>query len=102
VNHRAVAWLAWSLCWLTVVLIVCAVALAIPFDRTEAYRSLFRVGVVSYALVGGLIASRRTHNPVGWFLLGNAGCFALMEVAAEYARYGLLGAQAMAWLRSWL
>jgi hypothetical protein len=53
-------------------------------------------------LVGGLVTSRRPANPVGWFFLGSAGCFALTEVAAEYATYGLPGAQVMAWLLSWL
>jgi hypothetical protein len=110
VNHRAAAWLAWSLCWLTVAFVVCAVALAIIFDRTDAYYSTFRVDLVSCALVGGLIASRRTHNPVGWFFLTIAALLALQEFAREYATHALLPAdpgslplaQAMAWLLSWI
>jgi hypothetical protein len=109
VNHRAAAWLAWSLCWLTVTFVVCAVALAIIFDRTDAYYSTFRVDLVSCALVGGLIASRRTHNPVGWFFLTIAALLALQEFAREYATHALLPdhgslplAQAMAWLLSWI
>ncbi len=53
-------------------------------------------------MVGGLVASRRPANPVGWFFLGIGGCMAITVVAAEYATYGLAGAQAMAWLQSWL
>jgi len=53
-------------------------------------------------VVGGLVASRRPANPVGWVFLGIGGCMAITVVAAEYATYGLAGAQAMAWLQSWL
>jgi hypothetical protein len=99
-SHRA-AWLAWSVCGLTVVLIACAVALAL-LNRSEVRAVIFPLGVALSAVVGGLVASRRPANPVGWFFLGSGGCFAITLVAAEYATYGLSGAQAMAWLQSWL
>src|ERR687898_472263 len=60
------------------------------------------LGLTLSAVVGGLVASRRPGNPVGWFFLGSGGCFAITIVAAEYATYGLPGSQAMAWLSSWL
>jgi hypothetical protein len=100
VSHRA-AWLAWSACGLTVVLIACAVALAV-LSRSDVASVIFPLGLLVSAMVGGLVASRRPENPVGWIFLGSSGCFALTEVAAEYATYGLPGALAMAWLLSWL
>jgi hypothetical protein len=99
-SHRT-AWLAWSVCGLTVVLIACAVALAF-LNRSDEASVIFPLGLMVSAMVGGLIASRRPENPVGWFFLGSAGCFAITEVAAEYATYGLPGAWVMAWLLSWL
>jgi hypothetical protein len=99
-SHRT-AWLAWSVCGLTVVLIACAVALAF-LNRSDEASVIFPLGLMVSAMVGGLIASRRPENPVGWFFLGSAGCFAITEVAAEYATYGLPGAWMMAWLLSWL
>jgi hypothetical protein len=99
-SHRA-AWLAWSVCGLTVVLIACAVALAF-FNRSDVRAVILPLGLAVSAVVGGLVASRRPANPVGWFFLGSGGCFAITGVATEYATYGLAGAQAMAWLQSWL
>ena len=99
-SHRA-AWLAWSVCGLTVVLIACAVALAF-LNRSDVGVVIFPLALTLSAVVGGLVASRRPANPVGWFFLGSAGCFAITAIAAEYATYGLPGAQAMAWLQSWL
>ena len=100
-SHRAAAWVAWSVCGLTVVLIACAVALAF-LNRSDVASVIFPLGLTVSAMVGSLIASRRPANPVGWFFLGSAGCFAITEVAAEYATYGLPGAWVMAWLLSWL
>src|SRR5215217_461144 len=99
-SHRA-AWLAWSVCGLMVILVVCAVALAL-LNRSEVRAVVFPLGVTLSAVVGGLVVSRRPENPIGWFFLGIGGCFAITLVAAEYATYGLAGAQAMAWLQSWL
>ncbi len=99
---RAAGWLAWSICGVTVVLIACAVALAALNRSDVAAAAIFPLALTVSAMVGGLVASRRPENPVGWFFLGSAGCLALSEVADEYATYGLPGTLAMAWLMSWL
>ena len=99
---RAAGWLAWSICGVTVVLIACAVALAALNRSDVAAAAIFPLALTVSAMVGGLVASRRPKNPVGWFFLGSAGCLALSEVADEYATYGLPGTLAMAWLMSWL
>jgi hypothetical protein len=100
-NTRAAARLAWSVCALALALIVCAVVLAF-LNGPDVAAVIFPLALTASAVVGGLVASRRPENPIGWFFLGSAGCLALTEVAAEYATYGLPGAGAMAWLLSWL
>jgi hypothetical protein len=100
-SRRNAARLAWALCALAVALIACAVALAL-INRADAGSVILPLGLTVSAVVGGLVASRRPANPVGWFFLGSAGCFALSEVAEQYATYGLPGALAMAWLLSWV
>jgi hypothetical protein len=93
---------AWGGTALTLALAACAVALALLNGSDVTAAAIFPLALTVSAVVGGLVASRRPANPVGWLFLGSAGCFALSEVAAEYAAYGLTGAQAMAWLLSWL
>ncbi len=107
-SHRA-AWIAWSACMITGVLLAGAVTLAILSDRFSAYYGLLTVDVVLCALVGGLIGSRKQANAVGWILLAGAVCLALQEFAREYAAHGLLVdpgslplVQPMAWLLSWV
>jgi hypothetical protein len=94
--------LAWGVTALTLACIACAVVLAILNRSDVAAAAIFPLALTTSAVVGGLVASRLPANPVGWFFLGSAGCFAFSEVAAEYASYGLTGAPAMAWLLSWL
>jgi hypothetical protein len=77
------------------------VALA-ALNKSDVAAAIFPMALTVSAMVGGLVASRRPANPIGWFFLGSAGCLALAAVAAEYAAYGLPGALAMAWLLSWL
>jgi hypothetical protein len=95
------SWLAWSVSALALALIACAVALDV-LNSADVAAVSFPLALTAGAVVGGLVASRRPANPVGWFFLGSAGCLALAEVAAGYATYGLPAAQAMAWLLSWL
>ena len=102
------AWLAWSLCGLVLALIACAVALAVP-NRFGLWRLDFLIAVASAALVGALVASRQPRNPVGWFVLGHAFCFALGEFGRQYAIYGFITepgalpfARAMIWPTYWI
>ena len=106
-NVRA-AWLAWSLCGLTLALLACALALAV-LNRGDVQEVAFPLALTVSAVVGGLVASRRPKNPVGWFFLGSAVSFALVGVANGYVTYGLLtapdalpGARAISWFLSWL
>ena len=99
---------AWGLCGLVLVLIACAVVLAVP-NRYALWRVDFLVPVASAALVGALVASRQSRNPVGWFVLGHALCFSLGEFGRQYAIYGALTqpgslplARAMIWPTYWV
>jgi hypothetical protein len=105
---RTAAWLAWSLCGLTLTLITCANALIILISPTDVYSYMTPIGAAPYALVGGLIASRQPQNPVGWFLVGSAVIVALQDFMRHYVTYRLVTdsgslplAQVMAWLLSW-
>jgi len=67
------------------------------------------LALASSALVGGVVASRRPANPVGWFLLIFAVCIAVVVFTEAYAKYGLLTepgslplASVMAWPPQWL
>ena len=100
-SARAQARLAWSVCALALALIVCAIVLAF-LNSSDVAAVIFPLALTASAVVGGLVASRRPENPIGWFFLASAGCLALAELASEYATYGLPGAGAMAWLLSWL
>ena len=107
-SPRVAARLAWLVCWLSVALIASAVVLAV-LNGADVKEISFPLALTASALVGGLVASRRPENPIGWFFLGGAVCFAFVTFATGYATYGSLnapgalpGALAMAWLLSWV
>ena len=110
--------LAWSLCLLCVALAVASLILALLNGRTlgEIFSALggpsiaaFLTWVVSYSVVGALIASHRPENPIGWIFLAEGFCYGLLSAADEYAVYALLtnpgalplGAEA-SWLGQWI
>jgi len=104
-GSRALPRVAWLLCGLALALIACGAAfLVLTGGGWEAIRLL---ALVSSALVGGVVASRRSANPVGWLLLVSATCLASVVFSESYAKYGLLTgplplAEAMAWPPQWL
>ncbi len=114
-NHRAVAWIAWSLCLLCVVLAVASLILALLNERTlgEIFISegivTFAIWTVSFSVVGALISSHRPENPIGWIFLADGFCYGLLCAGDQYAIYALLtnpgalplGAEA-SWLGQWI
>ena len=107
-SYRVAARLAGALSVLSLTLIACSVVFAV-LNHVDLGELTYLIGVVSCALVGGVVASRRAANPVGWFLLGSAINFALQHFTSQYATYGLLtapgslpAARAMAWPQTFL
>jgi hypothetical protein len=107
-NTRGAAWLAGSACGLTLVMIVCTVVLSI-LNRSEVDQSFFVFILLSCVAVGGLVASRRPRNPIGWFFVVSAVFLALQSLTLEYATYGLItdpgslpATEAMAWVAAWM
>jgi hypothetical protein len=107
-SNRAASWLAWSLATLTIVL-VCGIVVFAFIYQVGLQELIFLVGVVASALVGAVVASRRPHNPIGWFFVLSASSFAITDATLRYAAYGLVLdpgslplAHAMAWPSSWL
>ena len=65
--------------------------------------------VAAFSVVGGLVASHRPGNPIGWIFCAAALCQVLAVFGDEYATYALitrpgsvpLGAE-MSWLTEWI
>ncbi len=109
-STHVAARLAWSSFAITIGLVTCAAAFTgLTGTNLLHYALASLLGVVSCALVGAVVASRRSKNPVGWFLLGGTACLALQEFTRRYATYGLVDEPSslplvplMAWLLSWI
>jgi hypothetical protein len=107
-SARVAAWLAWSLCGLTLILVASVVAFEALYRVSLSGLSLL-VFVVPSALVGAVVASRQPRNPVGWFFVVSATCWAVNEATGRYAIYGLVIepgslplARLMAWPSTWM
>jgi hypothetical protein len=108
ISSRGAAWLAWSLCGLTLILVGCVVAFEVLY-RVSLWSSSLLVFGVSSTLVGAVVASRQPRNPVGWFFVVSATCLAVNEATGRYAVYGLVIepgslplARLMAWPSTWM
>src|SRR5215213_6987501 len=113
-SYRAAAWLAWSLCGLSLALTALGLlllALNLPHPNTPIYNPWLdnTITAVFYPTVGALIASRHPANPVGWLLCIYGLAISLSYFSAEYAIYALLAqpdslaaGQAIVWIVSWI
>jgi hypothetical protein len=117
ISTRVAAWLAWSLCLLCVAL--AAVCLIFSLLNGHTLYEMVLTGVpttvilltqmVSFSVVGALIASHRPENPIGWLFLAAALFYGIEIAGEEYAIYALftnpgslpLGAE-LAWLTEWI
>ena len=96
-SRRAASWLAWSLCALSLALTGLGLLFHIlnlpdPSVPTFTYWVESTVMGVGASIVGAIIASRRTHNPIGWLLCVSGLVFGAVMFATEYAIYALLEA----------
>jgi hypothetical protein len=111
---RTTAWLAWSLCGLSLVLTALSLflfALNLSYSGAHVYDYWLQnaVQAVSFSIIGAIIASRLPANPVGWLFCAAACTIAVPCLSAEYAIYALLArpesslpiGEALAWLTSW-
>ena len=114
-TQRRAAILAWGGAGLAYLISGFAIALAIangPALRNVNLAGAFVQGIVpalGIGLVGGLIASRRPRNPIGWLLLFGSIGTAIPGFAAQYAVHTLVvdkgslpGVEWVAWVGSTL
>src|SRR5215203_1434873 len=112
-SHRTAAWLAWSLCALSLALTVLSLlllALNLSHSVAHVYNYWLEntVLAVSFSIIGAIIASRLPANPLGWLFCAAASTIAVAYLSAEYAIYALLArpdslpaGEALAWLAFW-
>jgi hypothetical protein len=94
-SSRAAAWLAWSIWALSLALVGLGLLFHImnlsePSVPTFAHWVEGTLLGVGFPTVGAIIASRRTHNPIGWLLCAAGLVFGAVMFASEYAIYALL------------
>jgi hypothetical protein len=89
VKPRTARRLAWGTCALTLAMTAGVIALSL-LNRSDFGSLSFSIVGVSSTVVGGVVASRRPANPVGWLFLVGTFFAALRTLTAEYALYGLV------------
>ncbi|MGH3145547.1 MAG: hypothetical protein ACRDTR_07055, partial [Rubrobacter sp.] len=112
-RYRAAAWVAWSLCAISLALLALAgllVYLTPPIPRAESkvvFAVLFAVLSLTYPTVGALIASRQPRNSIGWIFCAAGLLIAGTGYATAYANYSIFArteplpaTQYAAWLAS--
>jgi hypothetical protein len=113
-SRRASAWLAWSLCTLSLALtalslLLLALNLSQPNEHIYDFWLENTVLPISFSIIGAIIASRLHANLLGWLFCTAAFISAVTHISAEYAIYALLARPdvlpagiALAWLASWV
>jgi hypothetical protein len=98
-THRRPAVLAWVLWTLTVLGFTAFVWFDLLLRQagrpdlsllTSSDLVPYLLGAMSAATVGAVLASRRSHHPVGWLLLALGLSIAVAAATTPYAKYGLL------------
>ena len=110
---RAVAWLAWLVsgfaivcaCLGMLILILNGVGIG---SKEFDYSAVGAVLGISFSAVGGLIASQRPGNPIGWLFLTVGLSQGFDSFDTQYGRYALVtnpgslpGGPFMVWMASW-
>jgi hypothetical protein len=111
---RVAAWLAWSLCVLSLALtalslLLLTLTLLHPDAPINYYWLETTVIAAGYSTVGAVVASRLRESPIGWLFCAIGLSFGVVHCSAEYAIYALLarpgsllGGEASVWIWSWV
>jgi len=96
---RIASWLAWSLAGLCLIMAVTTIVLSSLaqsayspgnwFAESGVGDSLIFVSFLAFPIVGALLASRRSRNPIGWICLISGLFWMLIIVSEGYSTYGL-------------
>src|ERR671921_783521 len=97
-RFRAVSWLAWSVCAVTLLVLALSMVLIVlgwstPLPRGRIPwrgQTLSLLGVIGAPILGGPIASRLPRNPYGWLWLGFGLGLAIQSLAMSYEAYALV------------
>ena len=93
-SSRTAAWLAWSLCALSLALTALSILLLTltlysPGGTTNYYWLETTVIAASYSTVGAVVAPRLRKGPIGWLFCAIGLAFSMVHFSAEYAVYAL-------------
>src|SRR5215203_4610287 len=112
-SSRTAAWLAWSLCALSLALTALnflLIALILSLDAPIFFYWLEpTVVAVGYSVIGAIVASRLPNHPIGWICCAIGFIAAVEHFSGEYAVYALVarpdsltGGKAMLWMSNWV
>jgi hypothetical protein len=116
-SRRTAAWLVWSLCAVSVALMALAIVLlllsgptAVPSETGSLWGTVVQITVdFAVPILGGLIASRRPDNLIGWIVCAAAFANAVDYFVDGYTTYTLLaepnslpGGLVAAWVSNWV
>ena len=113
-GRRTAAWLAWSMCALSLVLtalslLLLRLNLSHPGVHIFDYWLENTVVAASFSTVGAVIISRHPNNVIGWLLCAGGLAIGLNHFSTEYAIYSLVaqpgslpGATVFTWLAYWV
>jgi hypothetical protein len=117
--ERRAAWLGWSLVVLSVALLVGGIALSraasstvpdVSFrgERNDASVFANLVTLLTFSVVGAIIASRHPRNTIGWLFCSVGVTIGLNSFAGDYVEFWLASgfgkvslAETAAWFSSW-
>jgi hypothetical protein len=97
-SNRAVSWLAWTVCAVTLLVLTMSMLMIVlgwstplPGEWTPwRDQTVSLLGIIGAPILGGLIASRLPRNPYGWLWLGFGLGLAFQSLAQSYGAYGLV------------
>jgi hypothetical protein len=97
-SNRAVSWLAWAVCAVTLLVLTMSMLMIVlgwstplPGELTPwRDQTVSLLGIIGAPILGGLIASRLPRNPYGWLWLGFGLGLAFQSLAQSYGAYGLV------------